>query len=73
LAAKPVVLARDGHRCRLTGKAALLEVHHVDHDPTNNITPNLVTLSKSAHEFYHALKPEAQAALRRWFQTVTAP
>ena len=53
--------------CR-TGKTRMLEAHHIDHDPTNNVLTNLISLSRPAHEFYHSLRAGPQAALRSWFE-----
>ena len=62
------VLERDGHQCVMTGKTRMLEAHHIDHDPTNNVLTNLISLSRPAHEFYHSLRAGPQAALRSWFE-----
>ena len=59
---------RDGHQCVMMGKTRMLEAHHIDHDPTNNVLTNLISLSRPAHEFYHSLRAGPQAALRSWFE-----
>ncbi|NQW80039.1 MAG: HNH endonuclease [Polaromonas sp.] len=56
---KPQVLVRDGQTCAMTGGKRALEVHHIDHNPENNRLGNLITLSRAAHEQYHAM-PDAQ-------------
>lgn len=56
---KPQVLVRDGQTCAMTGSKRTLEVHHIDHNPENNQMGNLITLSRAAHEQYHAM-PDAQ-------------
>jgi hypothetical protein len=43
----------------MTGGKRALEVHHIDHDPENDQMDNLITLSRMAHEQYHAM-PDAQ-------------
>ena len=68
LSLKRQVLERDGHQCVMTGKTRMLEAHHIDHDPTNNVLTNLISLSRPAHEFYHSLRAGPQAALRSWFE-----
>lgn len=64
---KPQVLARDGQVCAMTGSRRALEVHHVDHNPENNQMGNLVTLSKAAHELYHAMPDAQRSYWRRMF------
>jgi YHS domain-containing protein len=64
---KPLVLARDERTCAMTGGARALEVHHIDHDPQNNIMENLITLSRAAHAQYHAMPAAQQGLWRRMF------
>jgi 5-methylcytosine-specific restriction endonuclease McrA len=44
------VLAAFGHRCGRCGKIGVpVEIHHRDHDVTNNSMANLVPLCKPCH------------------------
>jgi hypothetical protein len=57
------ILAASGNRCANCGRAAIpLEIHHRDHDYTNNVTGNLIPLCKPCH---------ARAALRPPYGAVT--
>ena len=59
------ILDRDGWRCQQCGKAGRLEVHHVDHDPTNDDPANLVTWCRSpCHMDHH--RRERTAAEAEW-------
>lgn len=66
------IAQRDGRTCAMTGATRALEVHHIDHDPTNNVEENLITLSKRAHELYHSMPDAQQALWRRMFAELTA-
>ena len=58
------IVARDGHRCQVCGADdRMLQVHHVDHDRTNNIQANLLTLCASCHLAYHGRR-ELVGAMR---------
>jgi len=46
-------------QCRLCQTTAALEVHHIDHEPTNNQVDNLITLCRTCHMQYHH-KPESE-------------
>ena len=69
---KPQVLARDGQMCAMTGSKRGLEVHHIDHDPTNNQLGNLITLSRVAHEQYHAMPDVQRGYWQRMFAELAA-
>ena len=58
------VLARDKYRCTICSRAGRLEVHHVDHDPTNDDLSNLTTLCRSCHIELHA--PPVAPAVLAW-------
>ena len=58
------VLSRDGYRCRKCGKAGMLEVHHVDHNPTNDDPANLVTWCRGCHVAHH--RPKLTPAEAEW-------
>ncbi len=59
------VIARDGHQCQLCGaKDAMLQVHHVDHDRTNNAESNLLTVCAACHLAYHGRGEKAEAMAR---------
>lgn len=48
------VIARDDRRCQLCGADdAMLQVHHVDRDRTNNADANLLTVCAGCHLAYH--------------------
>jgi 5-methylcytosine-specific restriction endonuclease McrA len=47
---RAAVLAAWGHKCAACGATGVaLEVHHRDHDHTNNASTNLVPLCKPCH------------------------
>jgi len=50
---RPLVMKRDGQRCVLCEETEKLEVHHIDENPLNNRTANLVTLCRPCHEKVH--------------------
>ena len=59
----------DGHVEPRDDKRAV--IHHVDHDPKNNVPENLVPAHKGCHEEYHRASPETrqkmrESARRRW-------
>ena len=58
------ILDRDEFRCTRCGRYGILEVHHVDHDPTNNDPGNLVTRCKGCHIDEHRRPLTATEA--RW-------
>lgn len=62
------VLHRD-HICRQCAKFGALEVHHIDHDATNNELTNLIGLCRTCHSSYHASPTSVQAT---WKQVYTA-
>ena len=52
-----------GDECEECGHVPLigrwsLDVHHIDHDKSNNEPENLMTLCKNCHSQYHALEHE---------------
>jgi 5-methylcytosine-specific restriction endonuclease McrA len=58
----PLIRERDGLRCTTCGEApalsSSLHVHHIDHDPTNNVPENLITLCAADHMTHHkSLEP----------------
>ncbi len=58
------VMLRDGHRCQVCGAPdAVLQVHHVDHDRTNNAETNLLTVCAPCHLAYHG-RSELQEEMR---------
>jgi 5-methylcytosine-specific restriction endonuclease McrA len=65
---RPKALARAGFRCERCGATVLLEVHHVDEDPTNNRASNLRVLCQDCHHDTHNEK-ERQLGLLRSPQT----
>lgn len=67
-----VVADRDGRTCAMMGSSRALEIHHVDHDPSNNDLSNLITLSKTAHALYHSMPDAQQAFWRRMFSELIA-
>lgn len=69
---KPQVLARDGQTCAMTGGKRALEVHHIDHNPENNQMGNLITLSRAAHEQYHAMPGVQRSSWQRMFSELVA-
>ena len=50
-----------GWRCARCCRPGALELHHVDHDRTNNTDDNLEVLCRSCHIRHHKRTPEAQA------------
>jgi 5-methylcytosine-specific restriction endonuclease McrA len=63
------IATRDGHRCQVCGASDLmLQIHHVDHDRTNNFKANLLTVCAACHLAYHGrgeLRQEMRAACAR--------
>lgn len=57
------ILERDSWRCTKCGRPGRLEVHHADHDPSNNDVGNLTALCRTCHIAEHARKltPQEQA------------
>jgi len=48
--------------CRLCAAKEAVEVHHIDHDPTNNTLANLITLCRRCHmQYHHKSESERQA------------
>ena len=47
------VLQRDGYRCQKCDRAGRLEVHHLDHDWTNDDPANLAAWCRSCHIEHH--------------------
>lgn len=60
------ILDRDGWRCQKPGcgKAGQLEVHHVDHDSSNDDPTNLVTWCRGCHVAHH--RPARSASEKEW-------
>jgi len=64
------IIERDSMQCQVCARATRVEVHHVDHDRSNNDDDNLMTLCTRCHLGYHGRGErakeilEAQAALR---------
>lgn len=54
-ARRQAIIARDG-QCQTCGDTKRLCVHHIDHDPTNNDSANLITLCYPCHERWHGRK-----------------
>lgn len=61
------VLLRDGRQCAMSGATRALEIHHINHDPADNVPDNLITLSKASHKQYHALPDAPRELWRRVF------
>ena len=63
------IATRDGHRCQVCGASdSMLQIHHVDHDRTNNAETNLLTVCAACHLAYHGrgeLQDEMRAACAR--------
>jgi 5-methylcytosine-specific restriction endonuclease McrA len=68
---RPLVMKRDGQRCVLCEATDRLEVHHIDENPLNNRTANLVTLCRPCHETVHfsAEKETLSARLKTHAET----
>lgn len=49
---RPLILERDTG-CAVCGKTTRPHVHHIDHDPANNVPENLVVLCHSHHIIHH--------------------
>lgn len=47
------ILARDGGICTVCGAGDHLHVHHIDLDPTNDATHNLICLCETCHARAH--------------------
>ena len=62
------VLDRDGWRCQRCGLPGALEVHHRDHDPTNNDRANLTTYCRPCHIETH--RPPVSPDVAAWRRLV---
>ncbi len=60
------IVERDSRHCQVCGaEDGMLQVHHVDHDRTNNAESNLLTICTTCHLAYHGrreLEHEIRAA-----------
>lgn len=69
---KKKVKERDGTGCVHCGqKRRRMDVHHIDHDATNNTLENLVLLCQKCHSHYHQSSlASVQWILRDYYQSV---
>lgn len=59
---RDLILDRDKRECQRCGSKLFLEIHHIDHDKTNQSFLNLITLCKDCHveasSIYHKIEIE---------------
>lgn len=70
--AKRAIKARDGNWCQNCGSVKkTTDVHHIDHDATNNEMSNLILLCQPCHSHYHQrCTPIVQALLQEHYQSI---
>ena len=51
---RQVIFERDNYTCTKCGRQGMFEVHHVDHDRTNNELDNLTLLCSKCHISGHS-------------------
>ncbi len=56
---KEPVLVRDNYHCQACNSTTTLQVHHIDHDRSNNTPPNLITLCIPCHLKLHHIQKGA--------------
>ncbi|MFA6605127.1 MAG: HNH endonuclease signature motif containing protein [Patescibacteria group bacterium] len=65
-----VAQARRGDNCDRCGGSTGLEIHHIDHNPSNNAPSNLTTLCIKHHHARHRIEtPTKLPSLNRWYDT----
>ena len=50
---RDAIIKRDMGMCVFCGSTHKLHVHHLDHDPRNNLESNLITLCERCHAIEH--------------------
>lgn len=61
---RPMVARRDKACLLCNAKTARMEIHHVDHDPANNVMQNMAFLCSQCHKRYHTFTEPVQRILQ---------